>query len=154
MFNFLKNKLSEINKIVDDGLKHARYNELNSQKNNLSNSDLSEWAELDSWYQEEFPIPVLSLTLANTDLTSFKYLKKKYMESKEWKHLKNSVLFINNSKCEMCADDENLDVHHKTYKHIGHENMDDLAVVCRSCHEEIHDEYGYDYNHYFPLIKY
>ncbi len=31
-----------------------------------------------------------------------------------------------------------LDVHHKTYERLGEERMEDLAVLCRSCHGVVH----------------
>lgn len=31
-----------------------------------------------------------------------------------------------------------LDVHHITYKNLGREEMEDLAVLCRSCHGVVH----------------
>jgi hypothetical protein len=33
-----------------------------------------------------------------------------------------------------------LNVHHLTYKRLGHERMEDLQVLCRSCHRVVHGQ--------------
>lgn len=32
-----------------------------------------------------------------------------------------------------------INVHHRTYERLGNERMEDLQIVCRSCHGVIHD---------------
>ena len=59
---------------------------------------------------------------------SWQIVRKRYRESK--------LLKI----CYCCgADDEPLDLHHKTYKRLGSERLTDLCKVCRSCHRKIHE---------------
>lgn len=43
-------------------------------------------------------------------------------------------------KCNRCARQSNLQVHHRTYEHRGCEvnHLDDLEVLCRSCHAHAH----------------
>ena len=42
-------------------------------------------------------------------------------------------------KCADCGGvTSTLDVHHKTYRHLGRERMSDLVGLCRVCHEALH----------------
>ena len=74
-----------------------------------------------------------------------------YIRSLEWAKKKrmffSSSMWKNNPpgnesgwKCYCCeADNVPLDVHHRSYKRLGRENIAvDLVAVCRLCHEEIH----------------
>lgn len=35
-----------------------------------------------------------------------------------------------------------FDVHHKTYDRIGDELLDDLVLLCKSCHKAQHGKHG------------
>jgi YgiT-type zinc finger domain-containing protein len=68
----------------------------------------------------------------------WKEKKRQYYSSKLYKTLRH------NNKgwvCYCCgADNKRLDLHHRTYKRLGEENIAvDLVPVCRECHEKIHD---------------
>jgi hypothetical protein len=43
-------------------------------------------------------------------------------------------------RCQGCGKqgDNSLDVHHLTYERMGDELDEDLAVMCRTCHEAEH----------------
>ena len=75
----------------------------------------------------------------------------RYMRSPQWAEKKRrffaSRMWKNNPpgneggwKCYCCeADNVPLDVHHRSYRRLGNENIAvDLVAVCRLCHEEIH----------------
>ena len=79
--------------------------------------------------------------------------KKEYMTSFGWRMKREAVLRRDNSCCQSCGATERLEVHHITYKRLGNEDLGDLIVVCRNCHQKIHDRYGYNYQSFFPLIK-
>lgn len=67
----------------------------------------------------------------------WKLIKEKYYSSKLYKTLKkNNDGWI----CYCCtARNKPLDLHHRTYKRLGEENIAvDLVPVCRECHNEIH----------------
>lgn len=71
-------------------------------------------------------------------LKSLEWRKKKeqFYGSKLFKKLKKDKKWI----C-FCCEEENkpLDMHHRTYKRLGAENISvDLVPVCRQCHEDIH----------------
>lgn len=81
---------------------------------------------------------------------------------------KMAELFLDTSKCELCGSEENLDVHHKDGNWQKNE-VDNLQVLCRSCHMKIHRPkpicqvdgccdtvkgYGYCEKHYRRFKKY
>ena len=46
-----------------------------------------------------------------------------------------------NGKCEDCGcsgDGIALDIHHVSYDHYGHEEMSEVLLLCRDCHERRH----------------
>ena len=79
--------------------------------------------------------------------------KQEYLKSEHWLETRMVILFTDNNTCQQCGSEENLHVHHITYKNIGAEQAQDLVTVCSSCHQAIHDKYGYSYGGHFPLLK-
>lgn len=65
--------------------------------------------------------------------TDFDY--KRYLASREWAVLKEQVRERSRGHCEHCLVGSYEDTHHVTYARIGHEELSDLAAVCRPCHE-------------------
>lgn len=64
-----------------------------------------------------------------------------YLSSAHWKEKKSERLKLSNYCCDVCGDDEiQLQVHHKHYETLGHEDMDDLATLCPYCHKDVHKE--------------
>lgn len=73
-----------------------------------------------------------------------------YIKSEKWKETRkrfyDSNLYKNLKKgnkgwiCYCCkSDSKPLDLHHRTYKRLGEENISvDLVPVCRDCHNDIH----------------
>jgi hypothetical protein len=41
--------------------------------------------------------------------------------------------------CVVCRD-KNVDLHHRTYARLGEEHLDDLVPLCRTHHDQLHDE--------------
>lgn len=62
-----------------------------------------------------------------------------YLLSQHWQDVR---LRYRNSKlpqnCYICKSSNNLNLHHKTYKRLGHERLNDLMYLCRDCHELTH----------------
>ncbi len=76
----------------------------------------------------------------------FSQKKKQYFRSKKWKEIRNSILKRDNFACVLCklsTEVTTIDVHHKSYKNIFNENMDDLVALCRQCHNDLHKASGY-----------
>ena len=71
---------------------------------------------------------------------------KKYIESDAWELKKAERMLIDGYKCVMCGRPKDrcrfMQVHHITYKNLGHENvLADLVTLCGSCHKKIHNYY-------------
>lgn len=69
-----------------------------------------------------------------------------YLQSPSWRDKRRAKLIEADFKCEECgygeyeAQDQALDVHHKTYDRFGDEPLSDLVVLCRRCHDKKHPE--------------
>jgi hypothetical protein len=61
-----------------------------------------------------------------------------YIHSAEWLALKITILAQRGAKCERCASDRRLNLHHKTYARLFNERPEDLEVLCHRCHEQHH----------------
>ncbi len=72
-----------------------------------------------------------------------KVFKRKYLRSKAWEQKRQKRFKLDKYCCALCYSEENLECHHITYKNLGHEPLENLRTVCRECHQEIHDTYGY-----------
>lgn len=63
--------------------------------------------------------------------------KRRFRASKLYKH-----------KCSACGNDQSpMFIHHKTYKRIGRERLNDLIEVCGSCHSAIHKHENHSGRH-------
>lgn len=63
-----------------------------------------------------------------------------YLKSDHWQQRRRQAHRENHSHCSVCRrNDVPLDVHHLTYKHIGDERHEELNLVCRKCHDAIHE---------------
>ena len=68
---------------------------------------------------------------------------KTYLESIDWKMKKNQ--WVNSGRpleCWACsrpmpANRAGFDFHHRTYENLGHENLDDLVLLCRADHQQL-----------------
>jgi hypothetical protein len=63
---------------------------------------------------------------------------KEYLLSPEWRAKRIQAFQHYGRKCCKCARTKNLQIHHKTYINIFNEPMEDLMVLCKRHHEEIH----------------
>jgi hypothetical protein len=77
--------------------------------------------------------------------------KAKYLSSPEWQSMRKAVHIHKRHQCEVCGSKSNLEVHHNTYKRLGNENIDDLNLLCRKHHQQIHDKLGYDRVTNYPI---
>jgi 5-methylcytosine-specific restriction endonuclease McrA len=65
----------------------------------------------------------------------------KYLQSPEWKAFKAIIVQERKNKCEQCESDGKntcIDLHHITYVRLGHELPQDVKLLCRNCHEAVH----------------
>lgn len=62
-----------------------------------------------------------------------------YLRSAHWQRLRVLYRHKHEWRCAGCnTTEEPLDLHHKTYERLGHEQLSDLAPLCRRCHELLH----------------
>lgn len=88
-------------------------------------------------------LPVLFIqgVLDASELRSMDY--SQFLQTPYWRAVSWYVK-ENYPKCEICITSSvgPLEVHHRTYAHRGDEwrHLDDLMVLCRTCHEKQHTE--------------
>ena len=63
-----------------------------------------------------------------------------YLASPHWQFIRKAMLWLG-SHCHLCHSQQPpLDVHHASYDgYPYHEKPEDLVVLCRKCHERVHD---------------
>lgn len=93
---------------------------------------------------ENAPLFVTDFQIGDEIMQSEEY--RRYIRSPEWEKKKAERMRIDNYSCVMCGRNREhcrtLQVHHITYKNLGHENIyTDLCTVCGSCHKKLHNYY-------------
>lgn len=61
-----------------------------------------------------------------------------YMQSELWRRFREWAIEFYGRRCDFCGSEDDLNVHHWTYKRLGKERIEDVGVYCRTCHEQIH----------------
>ena len=78
-----------------------------------------------------------------------------YIQSEDWNRKRRERLAIDGYKCVVCGrSDVPLQVHHRSYDHLGDEQMDELITVCETCHGIITDIEHYLHDHPVSHFKY
>lgn len=62
---------------------------------------------------------------------------RKYLKTGWWRHIRLVKIREQGGKCEVCGRMAKQ-VHHKHYRTLNNESMEDLMAVCEECHENIH----------------
>jgi hypothetical protein len=58
-----------------------------------------------------------------------------YLQSPEWKLFRLTIFAQRGKKCERCGrTNGSIQVHHLHYQNIGHEQPEDVQVLCFRCH--------------------
>lgn len=91
--------------------------------------DHAQRLEYDARYREEFQQFVRQIG------------EKHWLQCPKWR-LTSRLMRTVRPACESCGDNKMLNVHHKTYEHLGIEILypEDLEVLCRVCHVFRHVE--------------
>lgn len=64
---------------------------------------------------------------------------EKYLLSTKWKEFKAELKRVRSDRCEGCGKiDVPLDGHHLTYERLFNELPQDVLLLCRLCHEKVH----------------
>lgn len=66
---------------------------------------------------------------------------RKYLGSEHWIETKALAKRRAGYKCQLCGNTRYLQVHHNNYSRLGHEQDNDLIVLCRNCHAKYHNKY-------------
>jgi len=66
------------------------------------------------------------------------YYRNVYLRSPHWYAVRAQKIKEAGGLCESCKKSGSLDVHHLSYKNLGHERMNDLQALCRKCHKKRH----------------
>jgi hypothetical protein len=61
-----------------------------------------------------------------------------YLKSRHWQRLRAAKLAEVGERCESCGCRGVLHVHHVTYERLRQEELADLQVLCRDCHNDAH----------------
>ena len=69
-------------------------------------------------------------------LQALPYLE--YLKTDHWKQMRNMALAQAGNRCQLCNNEKGLQVHHRTYERVGHEDLKDMTVLCRRCHAAFH----------------
>ena len=62
----------------------------------------------------------------------------KYLQSEEWKAMREKILERDNYLCQGCMDEKATEIHHFTYENAGDELMWELVSTCARCHAKAH----------------
>ena len=82
--------------------------------------------------------------------------KHTYLKSKEWSDLRSKALAIANHQCQYCSSPFNLNCHHIKYEWLsegGDNELQDLTILCQSCHTKLHNKLGHDRQGYYPISE-
>lgn len=71
-------------------------------------------------------------------LTEWRSRYRLYLRSHAWQQRRQGALRRAEGRCELCPATSNLQVHHVEYMRCGSEQVEDLRVLCKSCHGVTH----------------
>ena len=91
-------------------------------------------------YMEYLIATILLLALIRNLKSKENVDYKKYLQSRHWQRVRKKTLKRFGYKCALCSNTKNLQVHHNTYKHLGHEKKLDVIVLCDFHHKMVHNK--------------
>ena len=57
-----------------------------------------------------------------------------YIQSPQWKAKRGEAFNHYGKRCSLCGAKSKLQIHHIHYRNFRHEKVEDLTVLCESCH--------------------
>lgn len=65
---------------------------------------------------------------------------EKHLKTDKWENTRQLKAKEQNFICERCGVEvlKGFHIHHKTYKHLGNERLDELMFLCEDCHKSLH----------------
>ncbi len=84
---------------------------------------------------------VMTWKYLRTYLATHKITYRQYLESDHWKQLRSRFWAskLHKRRCVVCGACAPLEVHHRSYRRIGQERLNDLMLLCRNCHKATHE---------------
>ncbi len=64
---------------------------------------------------------------------------REYLGTSDWAVRRRSVIDRAGFRCQICASDGKLHVHHRTYARRGAERAEDMVALCADCHGLFHE---------------
>lgn len=68
----------------------------------------------------------------------------KYLRTPHWRRMRTLAFYRYGKKCRRCGNygtNRNpIQVHHRSYDHLGDERIEELEVICKNCHTFHHQE--------------
>jgi 5-methylcytosine-specific restriction endonuclease McrA len=62
-----------------------------------------------------------------------------YIKSARWRKKTHKARKYYRGVCQVCGTRRNLSVHHRHYRTLGRERMEDLELLCHACHANKHE---------------
>jgi HAMP domain-containing protein len=62
-----------------------------------------------------------------------------YLKTDHWMATRIGALERAGHRCQLCNSNERLQTHHRSYERRGHEQPEDLIVLCADCHKTFHE---------------
>jgi len=62
---------------------------------------------------------------------------KEYLATEHWRLLRKRYVHVG-KVCGICKCDGQMNLHHRTYKHLGQEHKRDVILLCSECHGFLH----------------
>ena len=62
-----------------------------------------------------------------------------YLKSPHWQRMATLARERAGNRCQVCNADVLMEVHHRTYERMGHEQLEDLTALCPRCHALYHE---------------
>lgn len=62
----------------------------------------------------------------------------RYIRSAAWREKREAAFAHHGRRCASCGVQKDLHVHHRHYRTLSREQMEDLIVCCKKCHFKLH----------------
>jgi len=63
-----------------------------------------------------------------------------YLLTEHWRRVSREAKERAGNRCQLCNSPTNIETHHRTYERRGHEEPEDLTVLCSECHGKFHTQ--------------
>lgn len=71
----------------------------------------------------------------------FQKLYTQHLQSEEWGKTKARAYALYGKFCQACGKQRGLCVHHADYGKLGKEPLEDLRILCKRCHKNLHKKF-------------